>query len=120
METRYPFLAACRRETVPFTPVWVMRQAGRYMKDYRALREKHSFLELCKTPDLATRITLMPIDQIGVDAAIIFADILLPLEGMGIDFGFSEQGGPAIHTRRGPHRRGQTGVAQQRRASRRF
>lgn len=98
METRYPFLAACRRETVPFTPVWLMRQAGRYMKDYRALREKHSFLEMCKAPDLATRITLMPIDQIGVDAAIIFADILLPLEGMGIDFGFSDEGGPAIHT----------------------
>jgi uroporphyrinogen decarboxylase len=98
METLYPFLAACRRETVPFTPVWVMRQAGRYMKEYRDLREKYAFLEMCKTPDLATRITLMPIDQIGVDAAIIFADILLPLEGMGIDFGFSETGGPAIHT----------------------
>jgi uroporphyrinogen decarboxylase len=98
METRHPFLAACHRETVAFTPVWLMRQAGRYMKDYRTLREKHSFLEMCKTPELATRITLMPIDQIGVDAAIIFADILLPLEGMGIDFEFSEVGGPVIHT----------------------
>lgn len=98
METRYPFLAACRREAVAFTPVWLMRQAGRYMKEYRALRERYSFLEMCKTPDLATEITLMPVDQIGVDAAIIFADILLPLEGMGIDFGFSETGGPAIHT----------------------
>lgn len=98
METLYPFLAACRRETVAFTPVWLMRQAGRYMKEYRALRERYSFLEMCKTPDLATEITLMPVDQIGVDAAIIFADILLPLEGMGIDFGFSEAEGPAIHT----------------------
>lgn len=98
METTYPFLAACYRKAVPFTPVWLMRQAGRYMKEYRALREKHSFLTMCKTPDLATRITLMPVDHIGVDAAIIFADILLPLEGMGIDFGFSESGGPAIYT----------------------
>lgn len=91
------FLLTCSREPVPFTPVWIMRQAGRYMKEYRALKEKYSFLELCKTPDLATEITLMPIDQVGVDAAIIFADILLPLEGMGIDFGFSDKG-PAIHT----------------------
>jgi uroporphyrinogen decarboxylase len=75
-----------------------MRQAGRYMREYRALREKYAFLELCKTPDLATQITLMPIDQIGVDAAIIFADILLPLENMGIDLEFSEAGGPAILT----------------------
>lgn len=98
METRYPFLAACHRETVAFTPVWLMRQAGRYMREYRALRQKYSFLELCKTPDLATQITLMPVYQIGVDAAIIFADILLPLEGMGIDLEFSEAEGPAIHT----------------------
>jgi uroporphyrinogen decarboxylase len=94
----YPFLAACRREEVPFTPVWLMRQAGRYMSDYRALRKKHSFLEMCKTPDLATQITLMPIEQVGVDAAIIFADILLPLEGMGIELEFSEGKGPIIHT----------------------
>jgi uroporphyrinogen decarboxylase len=67
------------------------------MKEYRSLREKHSFLELCKTPELATQITLMPVDQIGVDAAIIFADILLPLESMGIGLGFSDAGGPAIH-----------------------
>ncbi len=96
METPHPFLAACRREKVAFTPVWLMRQAGRYMKEYRALRQKHSFLDLCKEPDLATQITLMPVDQIGVDAAIIFADILLPLEGMGIDLRFSKGGGPVI------------------------
>ena len=98
METRHPFLAACHRESAAFTPVWLMRQAGRYMKEYRALREKHSFLELCKTPELATQITLMPVDQIRVDAAIVFADILLPLEGMGIDLDFPEQGGPVIGT----------------------
>jgi len=98
METRHPFLAACHRESVAFTPVWLMRQAGRYMWQYRALRKKHSFLELCKTPDLATQITLMPVYEIGVDAAIVFADILLPLEGMGVDLGFSERGGPVIGT----------------------
>jgi uroporphyrinogen decarboxylase len=97
MEDRHPFLAACRREPVPFTPVWLMRQAGRYMKKYQLLRRKHSFLALCKTPDLATQITLMPIAQIGVDAAIIFADILLPLEGMGIHLEFSDGKGPVIH-----------------------
>jgi uroporphyrinogen decarboxylase len=93
----YPFLAACRREPVGFTPVWLMRQAGRYMREYQALRKKHTFLELCKTPDLATRITLMPVERLAVDAAIIFADILLPLEGMGIDLSFSDGGGPSIH-----------------------
>ncbi len=96
MENRYPLLLACRRERVDFTPVWLMRQAGRYMKEYRALRARYSFLEMCKTPDLATEITLMPIDQIGVDGAIIFADILLPLEGMGVDLRFTEAGGPKI------------------------
>ena len=98
-EPDHHFLAACHRRPTPFTPVWLMRQAGRYMKEYRALRERFSFLELCKTPDLATQITLMPVDQLAVDAAIVFADILLPLEGMGIDLGFPETGGPAIHTR---------------------
>ncbi|NIS59279.1 MAG: uroporphyrinogen decarboxylase [Proteobacteria bacterium] len=96
-ENRYHLLAACRRESVDFTPVWLMRQAGRYMKEYRALKAKYSFLEMCKTPELATQITLMPVDQVGVDGAIIFADILLPLEGMGIDLRFSEVGGPKIH-----------------------
>ncbi|MBW2121392.1 MAG: uroporphyrinogen decarboxylase, partial [Deltaproteobacteria bacterium] len=97
-ETPYPFLAACRRERVPFTPVWLMRQAGRYMKEYRAFREKYSFLEMCKTPELAARITLMPVDQFGVDAAIIFADIPLPLEGMGIELRFSEGEGSVVDT----------------------
>ena len=98
MESDHPFLEACWRKPTPFTPVWLMRQAGRYMKEYRVLRERYSFLELCKTPDLAMRITMMPVDQLAVDAAIIFADILLPLEGMGAEIGFPEKGGPTIQT----------------------
>jgi uroporphyrinogen decarboxylase len=93
----YPFLMACRREPVPYTPVWLMRQAGRYQKEYRALREKYSFLDLCKTPELAARVTLLPVEQLKVDAAIIFADILLPLEPMGIDFEFAKDEGPVFH-----------------------
>ncbi len=88
---------ACRREPVPYTPVWLMRQAGRYQKEYRALREKYSFLDLCKTPELAARVTLLPVEQLKVDAAIIFADILLPLEPMGIDFEFAKDEGPVFH-----------------------
>jgi len=94
---RYPFLLACRRERTNYTPIWLMRQAGRYMKEYRALRRKHSFLEMCKTPDLAAEVTLQPIGQLKVDAAIIFADILLPLEPMGIDFEFAAKEGPVFH-----------------------
>ena len=74
-----PFLAACRREPVPYTPVWLMRQAGRYMPEYRAVREKLGFLELCKRPDAAAEVTVTAAAALGVDAAIIFADILLPL-----------------------------------------
>jgi uroporphyrinogen decarboxylase len=93
----YPFLMACRRKRVPYTPVWLMRQAGRYQKEYRALRKKYSFLEMCKTPELAARVTLLPVEQLKVDAAIIFADILLPLEPMGIDFEFAKDEGPVFH-----------------------
>ncbi len=90
------FLRALRREKTDVTPVWFMRQAGRYMPEYRALRQKHTLLELCKTPELATQVTLQPL-RLGVDAAILFADILLPLEPMGASFEFAKGEGPVIH-----------------------
>jgi uroporphyrinogen decarboxylase len=94
--TDYRFLKACRGEPVDATPVWFMRQAGRYMKEYRALKEKYSFLEMCQTPELATEVTLQPLKPLGVDAAIIFADILLPLEPMGTGLEFIKGDGPSI------------------------
>ena len=91
-----PFLRACRREKTAFTPVWLMRQAGRYMPEYRALRAKHAFLELCKTPAAAAEVTLQPVERIGVDAAILFADILLVLEPLGVGLEFTRGEGPHI------------------------
>ena len=86
------FLRACRREPVERTPIWMMRQAGRYLPAYREVRSRASFLELCRTPDLACEVTLQPIDQLGFDAAILFSDILITLPGMGIDVAFPDSG----------------------------
>jgi uroporphyrinogen decarboxylase len=91
------FLRACRRQTVDATPIWLMRQAGRYMIEYRTLREKYTILEIIKTPELAVEVTMQPINAFDLDAAIIFADILPPLEGMGLDLEFVKGEGPLIH-----------------------
>jgi uroporphyrinogen decarboxylase len=90
-------MRACRREPVPYTPIWLMRQAGRYMREYRDVRSKTTFLDLCKTPELAAEVTVTAVERLGVDAAIIFADILLILEPMGIDLEFAAGEGPVIH-----------------------
>jgi uroporphyrinogen decarboxylase len=90
------FLRACRREPVDATPVWFMRQAGRYMPDYRALRQRYSLLEICRHSELAVAVTLQPVDLIDVDAAILFSDLLLPLVPMGLDLDFVKGEGPAI------------------------
>lgn len=90
------FLRACHGLPVERTPVWLLRQAGRYQPEYRALREKHSMLELIRTPELAAQVTLQPIESFGLDAAIIFSDILPPLVGMGLDLDFVKGEGPRI------------------------
>ena len=92
----FRFIKACRGEATDCTPIWFMRQAGRYMKEYRDLKEKYTFLELCHNPELACEVTLQPLDVLGVDAAIIFADILLPLEPMGTGLEFNVGDGPSI------------------------
>jgi len=90
------FLEACRRRPTDVRPVWFMRQAGRYMKQYRDLRSQHGILELCKRPDLAAEITLQPVEVLDVDAAIIFADLLLPVEPMGLKLRYAAGEGPVI------------------------
>jgi uroporphyrinogen decarboxylase len=90
------FLRACRREPVDATPVWFMRQAGRYMEDYRALRRRYSLLDICHQPELAVAVTLQPVDVIEVDAAILFSDLLVPFTPMGLDFDFVKGEGPSI------------------------
>ncbi len=91
-------LAACRRQPVDATPVWFMRQAGRSLARYRTLRERYPILTLAKTPELCSQITLMPVEELGVDAAVLFADIMLPLEPMGVSLEIQPDLGPVIHT----------------------
>lgn len=91
------FLKACRREPVDVTPIWIMRQAGRYLPEYMAVRSKVSFIELCKRPDLAAEVTLSAQKALGVDAAILFADLLPILEPMGLELEYARGEGPVIH-----------------------
>src|SRR6476646_8714505 len=90
------FVKACRALPVDRTPVWFMRQAGRYMPEYRAVRKQYSLIEICKRPAVAAEVTITAAEALGVDAAIIFADLLLPLEVMGLPFHFSPGEGPVI------------------------
>ena len=87
---------ALRRERVERTPVWYMRQAGRCLAEYRALREKHGILEIAREPELCARVTRMPVDRLGVDAAVLYADIMLPLDGMGVPFHIQPDLGPIV------------------------
>ena len=91
------FVRACLRKPVDRTPVWFLRQAGRYMQEYRDVRKHHTLVEICKKPELAAEVTITAAEKLGVDAAIIFADLLLPLEPMGLDFEFQAGEGPVVH-----------------------
>ncbi|QNI32892.1 uroporphyrinogen decarboxylase [Alloacidobacterium dinghuense] len=91
------FVRACQRKPIDRTPVWFLRQAGRYMPEYQAVRKHHSLLEICKKPELAAEVTITAAERLDVDAAIIFADLLLPFEPMGLDFEFQAGEGPVVH-----------------------
>lgn len=90
------FLKACRKEPVPYTPVWYMRQAGRYQKEYRAVREKYSFFEISRNPEVCAKVSRLPVEKLGVDAAILFADIMTPLKARGLGVEIVEGVGPVI------------------------
>lgn len=92
------FIRACRKESVDEVPVWYMRQAGRYDPDYRKIKEKYSLLEICRQPELAAEVTMMPVNKLGVDAAILYSDIMNPVASLGIDFDIVKNIGPVIHT----------------------
>jgi uroporphyrinogen decarboxylase len=92
------FVRACLRLPVDRTPVWFLRQAGRYMPEYMAVRKHHSLLEICRTPEIAAEVTITAAERLGVDAAIIFADLLLPFTPMGLDFEFVAGEGPVVHS----------------------
>jgi uroporphyrinogen decarboxylase len=96
MEINDRFLRACRREPLDATPVWFMRQAGRYMPEYRAIRERYSLIEICEHPEVAAEVTMQPVRALGVDAAILFADILLPVIPLGLGLEFAKGEGPLI------------------------
>src|SRR4026208_1301509 len=90
-------MRACQREPVPYTPIWLMRQAGRYMPEYREVRARTTFLDLCKNPQLCSEVMVTAVKRLGVDAAIIFSDLLPILEPMGIDLEYAQNEGPVIH-----------------------
>ena len=90
-------MRACLRKPVDRTPVWFLRQAGRYMQEYRDVRKHHTLVEICKQPEIAAEVTITAAEKLGVDAAIIFADLLLPLEPMGLPFEFQAGEGPVVH-----------------------
>src|SRR5580765_6782305 len=91
-----PFLRACRREAMASPPIWLMRQAGRYLKEYREIRDRVPFLQMCKDPDLVTEVTEFAARRVGVDAAIIFSDLLLPIEAFGLRLTYEAGDGPAV------------------------
>ncbi|MFC5703808.1 uroporphyrinogen decarboxylase [Cohnella faecalis] len=97
MSDKDRFLRACRRQSVDRVPVWYMRQAGRYDPDYRKIKEKYSLLEICRQPELAAEVTMMPVKKLGVDAAILYSDIMNPVASIGIDFDIVKDIGPVIH-----------------------
>ena len=96
MQFNDTFLKACRNQNTDYTPMWIMRQAGRYQPEYRKIREKYSLVEICHHPEICAEVTILPVEQLKVDAAILFSDIMIPLDPMGIKFEIKENVGPVI------------------------